>query len=308
MKDRDGVEIVIERDRVGKPIEPRCPEPGCHALVDRPKCLFEFGSACPRHPYRLAYIEAMRQWANDELYGPAKQTDEVSEPSPEKLEKIAKKHESFDTEFPGICVDIRAAASAWAAERARQKELNHLQEVEKGDFRRAHGELVRQLLAAQARIEALMVLHKAIGTCPGPAILGLGRGVNEAWQKCRMLVPEGEHDTRLETPTLAALSLLFDDVSRRLACPEYRQIALERIRQDNKWGEQNHDDWKWLAILVEEVGEAAEAMLKALEKGGDPATVQKEVIEAGAVTLAWLESIHRRALATKEERDHETAE
>jgi len=37
----------------------------------------------------------------------------------------------------------------------RFEELNHLREIEAADFERAYGELVAQLLAAQARIEAL---------------------------------------------------------------------------------------------------------------------------------------------------------
>jgi hypothetical protein len=30
--------------------EPRCPELGCGCGVDRPKCFFELGGYCPRHP------------------------------------------------------------------------------------------------------------------------------------------------------------------------------------------------------------------------------------------------------------------
>ena len=32
-------------------------------------------------------------------------------------------------------------------------------------------------------------------------------------------------------------------------------ILSERNKQDIKWGEQNHNIYKWLAILGEEVGE-----------------------------------------------------
>ena len=59
----------------------------------------------------------------------------------------------------------------------------------------------------------------------------------------------------------------------------------ERIRQDKKWGEQNHRDSTWLAILVEEVGEAAKAIL---EKDGDD--LEKEIIQVAAVAVAWRES------------------
>ncbi len=34
-------------------------------------------------------------------------------------------------------------------------------------------------------------------------------------------------------------------------------VVLERMRQDAKWGEQNHPEAMWLAILAEEFGEVA---------------------------------------------------
>jgi len=55
-------------------------------------------------------------------------------------------------------------------------------------------------------------------------------------------------------------------------------IIDERRRQDKKWGEQNHDDWHWLAILTEEVGEVAKAMLDL-----NPKQIYKELIETAAV-------------------------
>jgi hypothetical protein len=45
--------------------------------------------------------------------------------------------------------------SAWEADRIHIRELDHLREVDKADFECAHGELVAQFLAAQARVEAL---------------------------------------------------------------------------------------------------------------------------------------------------------
>ena len=67
-------------------------------------------------------------------------------------------------------------------------------------------------------------------------------------------------------------------------------IISERIAQNVKWGEQNHDDCKWLAILAEEVGEAAQAMLQ--EQGA--ARVREELVQAAAVIVAWLEAMDRR--------------
>ena len=66
-------------------------------------------------------------------------------------------------------------------------------------------------------------------------------------------------------------------------------IAKERKRQDDKWGaDRDLNDGMWLAILVEEVGEASEAILK------DLPTLKDEVIQVAAVAIAWLENLERR--------------
>lgn len=65
-------------------------------------------------------------------------------------------------------------------------------------------------------------------------------------------------------------------------------ILQERQKQDDKWGEQNHDVYKWLAILGEEVGEANKAALE------DTRTdLINELIQIGAVTIAMIESLKR---------------
>lgn len=70
----------------------------------------------------------------------------------------------------------------------------------------------------------------------------------------------------------------------------------ERDRQDEKWGEQNHLDLTWNAILMEEVGEAAQEVLTtafgAAAKGhGD---LREELVQVAAVAIAWIEAIDRR--------------
>ena len=47
------------------------------------------------------------------------------------------------------------------------------------------------------------------------------------------------------------------------------EVWEERERQNIKWGSQHHDIPMWLAILMEEVGEASQAFLHVLE-GIDP--------------------------------------
>jgi len=65
-------------------------------------------------------------------------------------------------------------------------------------------------------------------------------------------------------------------------------ILKERIHQDEKWGEQNHNVYKWLAILGEEVGEANKAALEDSRNN-----LINELIQIGAVTVAMIESLKR---------------
>ena len=62
-------------------------------------------------------------------------------------------------------------------------------------------------------------------------------------------------------------------------------IQIERNAQDEKWGPQHHSDEKWLAILIEEVGEAAKAVLEKNE-----AALLEETVQIGAVLQAWITS------------------
>ena len=62
-------------------------------------------------------------------------------------------------------------------------------------------------------------------------------------------------------------------------------IQTERNVQDEKWGEQRHSDEKWLTILLEELGEAAEAVLE----NNDEALLV-EVVQVAAVLENWVTS------------------
>jgi len=77
-------------------------------------------------------------------------------------------------------------------------------------------------------------------------------------------------------------------------------ILAERQRQEAKWGQQNHDDFVWLAILMEEIGEAVKVLL---DNGHDGFTkiIRPELLQAVAVGAAWLECIDRRAALRGEE-------
>lgn len=69
----------------------------------------------------------------------------------------------------------------------------------------------------------------------------------------------------------------------------------ERVSQDEKWGVQEHDDYVWNAILGEEVGEVAQALIDHEFKGTDHKDVRAELVQVAAVAVAWIEAIDRRA-------------
>jgi len=65
------------------------------------------------------------------------------------------------------------------------------------------------------------------------------------------------------------------------------EIEKERVRQDEKWGEQNHSDLKMYAILGEEFGEVGKAILEDTD-------LKNELIQVASVCMMWLEAIERR--------------
>ena len=75
-----------------------------------------------------------------------------------------------------------------------------------------------------------------------------------------------------------------------------QRILAERARQDAKWGvasERNQTKRQWLTILMEEVGEVAEAILES-----DDENYPVELVQVAAVCVAALED-----LEAQEERD-----
>ncbi len=72
-------------------------------------------------------------------------------------------------------------------------------------------------------------------------------------------------------------------------------VLVERAKQDDKWGEQNHNPYIYLAILLEEVGELSQAILQT-QFGGDSGgfdNIRKEAVHTAAVALALLECLDR---------------
>jgi NTP pyrophosphatase (non-canonical NTP hydrolase) len=74
-----------------------------------------------------------------------------------------------------------------------------------------------------------------------------------------------------------------------------RNIMDERLKQDEKWGEQNHDPYTYLAILLEEVGEYAQACLQTQfgGKNGGFLKMREEAVQTAAVALAIVECLDR---------------
>lgn len=71
------------------------------------------------------------------------------------------------------------------------------------------------------------------------------------------------------------------------------EILSERIRQDAKWGLQNHDPFTWLAILHEETGEVAKAALELRFGTGTKVHLLHEAIQTAAVAMAIVECLRR---------------
>jgi hypothetical protein len=73
------------------------------------------------------------------------------------------------------------------------------------------------------------------------------------------------------------------------------EVQSERQRQVKLWGHQSHEPYGWLAILMEEIGEAANAALHTSEWGkSEEKTRQdfmKEMVQVAAVALACLEDL-----------------
>ncbi|EKO04744.1 MazG-like family protein [Leptospira interrogans] len=75
-----------------------------------------------------------------------------------------------------------------------------------------------------------------------------------------------------------------------------QEILGEREKQDQKWGEQNHNPIEWCAILVEEVGEVSKAALETHFKydgKNDLSEYREELIQVAAVALAMIECLDR---------------
>jgi len=86
---------------------------------------------------------------------------------------------------------------------------------------------------------------------------------------------------------------IYDSKSK----PEtFREIAFERMAQEEKWGQQDHDPLYWLGILGEEFGEVCRAVIESYNMEEEKLTqVKAELIQVAAVAVAFIESLERNS-------------
>jgi hypothetical protein len=82
----------------------------------------------------------------------------------------------------------------------------------------------------------------------------------------------------------------------------YEDIALERQRQEAKWGTQDHDPLQWITILGEEYGEACRGAYEFWRNGSPDGLSQykEELVQVAAVAVAALGTLARLEHAAEE--------
>jgi hypothetical protein len=99
-----------------------------------------------------------------------------------------------------------------------------------------------------------------------------------------------ERLARKQTITLDDIDILFGLLDGRiLPTPALQSVLTERERQDAKWGEQNNDPFTYITVLIEEIGELAQAALHTRFGG-----LRDEAVHTAAVALAIVECLDRR--------------
>jgi len=81
-------------------------------------------------------------------------------------------------------------------------------------------------------------------------------------------------------------------------------VHQERIRQDEKWGTQNHNLMTWLGILAEEFGEAAKEINEFHFREAWVEDIRAELIQTAAVAIAMVEYIDRHSVKDLVKNEH----
>jgi len=82
---------------------------------------------------------------------------------------------------------------------------------------------------------------------------------------------------------------LSDNFYQNTASAVLKDVLSERYKQDAKWGQQDHDEDRWMVILMEEVGEVARAIFDE-----NPANYREELVQVAAVAVAAIEAFDRK--------------
>ena len=73
-------------------------------------------------------------------------------------------------------------------------------------------------------------------------------------------------------------------MAKSMTTKEFRKaVKRERERQLEKWGDQVYNDYVWLGIAVEELGEAVQAINETCQEDD----ILKELVQTAAVLEAW---------------------
>jgi NTP pyrophosphatase (non-canonical NTP hydrolase) len=148
---------------------------------------------------------------------------------------------------------------------------------------------------------------EVIAACQAAAASTVGQQLadsylNHGWTRN---VLAREIDIALAQAEAAADRRRIKEVNRAVAESRQRQfgpaiadVLAERHRQDEKWGQQDHDPFTYLAILTEEVGEAAQAALQArFHKESPPGAGSAQEFRQVRLQDFRIEMIHTTAVA-----------
>lgn len=114
---------------------------------------------------------------------------------------------------------------------------------------------------------------------------------------------------RMKEGTLKAVSgewmklLLVYGMGRLLGSPAqvgllgnadvFEGVIEEVLRQEEKWGVQDHDPYRWLSVLMEEVGEVGKELNDAFHRPLDYGKLEEELVQVMAVCFSMIESLRR---------------
>lgn len=102
-----------------------------------------------------------------------------------------------------------------------------------------------------------------------------------------------------ELEAQAAIVATFEGMVNRPVAVQ--DVLAERGQQDARWGVQNHDPQTWLSILMEEVGEFSQEILRSTFSKTRPVAgtamatdnLRIEAVQTAAVALAIVECVDR---------------